>query len=344
MDETINNVNEIYTQEEIPILNAEFEEYLKESAKTEQLYSIGFFDILGFSSFVENNKTKAIMDLYQKLLDLVYQQQSSKDGESCITGVVPVPTSPDCKQSFYIAQGNGFVNAIHFSDTFIIYVNYDIKAPGFWLIDSKYEPFPLLQNEAEAIIPENFIKNHNIFNSFLQTCMEFFCHAIIAGIPLRGCISTGIATMDKYRNIYIGKPLVEAAKGEPERRSIGITYGKSFCHYHSIYNDYHIPYLAHIKNGYPSSKYLSPMALDWPRYWRSRSDFNQFDIKDCIEKINNNQSFSEYYDNAIAFSDFSEKHANWAQEINRENLTDIFDFYNRSIQWYDSIFNSKEYN
>ena len=233
--------NNTIAQEDIPIPNTEFEEYLKQSARKEQLYSIGFFDILGFSNLVENSKTNAIMDLYQKLLDLLDQQQSSKEGESCITGVVPVPTSPDCKHSFYIAQGNGFVNVIHFSDTFIIYVNYDIKAPSILLRDSKHEPFPLLQNEIGAAIPENFIRNHNIFNSFLHIFMEFFCNAIIKGIPLRGCISTGMATMDKYRNIYIGKPLVEAAKGEPERSSIGITYGKSFCRYHFIYNDYHIP-------------------------------------------------------------------------------------------------------
>lgn len=326
---------EIFAQEDIPI--PDIEEYLKKSAANEQLYSIALFDILGFSNFVEHNGTQVIMDLYQRLLDLVYQQQSSTQGESNITGVVPVPTSSDCKHSFLIAQGNGFVNVIHFSDTFIIYVNYDIKAPGYLLRDSKYEPFPLTQNEEGTAIPVNFIRNQSIFPSFLQTCMEFFCSALIAGIPLRGCISTGIATMDKYRNIYIGKPLVEAAKGETERKSIGITYGKSFCHYHSIYNDYHIPYLANIKNGYESAKYLSPMVLDWPRYWRSRSDFNQYNIEDCIKKMNYDKKFSAYYENAIAFASFSKEHANWPQEINRENLTSIFDFYDRAIEWYNTF-------
>lgn len=45
--------------------------------------------------------------------------------------------------------------------------------------------------------------------------MDFFCQSIIEGIPLRGCISTGIAMMDQYKSIYFGNPLVEAARGEP---------------------------------------------------------------------------------------------------------------------------------
>ncbi|MEE3333865.1 MAG: hypothetical protein VZR54_06255 [Ruminococcus sp.] len=323
-------------KENIPILYEEFDEYLRESAKKEQLYSIGFFDILGFSNYVEQNGTKVIMDLYQRLLDLVYSQESSKEGENRRTGAVPVPVSGDCKNSFYVAQGNGFVNVIHFSDTFLIYVNYDIIPQPFWLRDSKYEPHPLTYNEIDALLYKGFFDNPSIFPSFLQTCMEFFCSALYAGIPLRGSISTGLATMDKFRDIYIGKPLVEAAKGEPERKSIGITYGKSFCHYHSLYNDFHIPFLSHTKNGFDSVKYLSPMAVDWPRYWRTHPEFSKESIENCIMKMNHKEQFSYYYTNAIDFSKFSERHQNWSQEVNWEGITDIFDFYDRAKQWHDT--------
>ena len=321
----------------IPIPDAKFDEYLEESAKKEQLYSIGFFDILGFSNFVEQNRTQVIMDLYQRLLDLVYSQQSRREGENRRTGAVPVPASDDCKNSFYVERGNGFVNVIHFSDTFLIYVNYDIFAQSFWLRDSKYEPHPLTYNEKGALLYKNFFNKPSIYPAFLKTCMDFFCSALLAGIPLRGCISTGMATMDKFRDIYIGKPLVEAAKGEPERKSIGITYGKSFCHYHTIYNDYHIPFLNHVKGDFDSVRYLSPMAVDWPRYWRLYSDYNQYSIKDCIMKMNNNEQFSHYYTNAIEFSEFSEQHQNWSQEVNWDGITDIFDFYERTKQWYNNI-------
>ena len=321
----------------IPIPDVEFGEYLKENAKKEQLYSIGFFDILGFSNFVEQTGTKVVLDLYQRLLDLVYNQQSSREGELRRTGVVPVPDSGDCKNSFYVANGNGFINVIHFSDTFLIYVNYDIFARSFQLRDGKYETHPLVYNENGARLYKGFFDYPSIYPSFLKTCMEFFCSALAAGIPLRGCISTGIATMDKFRNIYIGKPLVEAAKGEPERKSIGITYGKSFCNYHSIYNDFHIPFFNHVKNGFESAKYLSPMAVDWPRYWRMYSDFSNDSIEYCIMRMNHDVDHSEYYTNAVEFSKFSEQHQNWSQEVNWDGITDIFDFYDRAKQWYDNV-------
>ena len=57
--------------------------------------------------------------------------------------------------------------------------------------------------------------------------MDFFCQSIIEGIPLRGCISTGIAMMDQYKSIYFGNPLVEAARGEPAQNTLGVAFGKS---------------------------------------------------------------------------------------------------------------------
>lgn len=58
--------------------------------------------------------------------------------------------------------------------------------------------------------------------------MEFFCQAIFAGIPLRGCLSTGMALMDQEKTIYFGDPIVEAARGETAQYAIGIAFGKKF--------------------------------------------------------------------------------------------------------------------
>ena len=73
----------------------------------------------------------------------------------------------------------------------------------------------MLIGEAGTQFSVDFFSNHHIYISFLQLCMDFFCQSIIEGIPLRGCISTGIAMMDQYKSIYFGNPLVEAARGEP---------------------------------------------------------------------------------------------------------------------------------
>lgn len=99
----------------------EVEEALKQIEENEQLYSIALFDILGFSNFVTNNGTEVILDLYNKLLDLINKQKSTPEGEASFAGsVVPVPTSPDWKNNALISDANGFVRVCHFSDTFII--------------------------------------------------------------------------------------------------------------------------------------------------------------------------------------------------------------------------------
>ncbi len=112
--------------------------------------------------------------------------------------------------------------------------------------------------------------------------------------------------MDPFKSIYVGYPIVEAARGETARNAMGISFGKSFNNHHPVYNDYFIPYFDAIKTD--KAKYLSPMVLDWPRYWCDNAEFKKDDLKSCIEKMNTNAQFSYYYDNAIKFYDFSNNH------------------------------------
>ncbi len=314
----------------------ELEDGLKQISSTEQVYSIALFDILGFSKFVESNGNQVILDLYNKLLDLVEKQKSTYGESDSIAGsVVPTPVSNDWKSSAFIANANGYINVCHFSDTFIIYVNYLLGKQPFWLRDTKYEPYPLLLGEIGKIQYPIIYEEHRIYLSFLQTCMDFFCQAIVAGIPLRGCVSTGLAVMDPYKSIYVGSPIVEAARGEPARNSIGISFGKSFNNHHPVYNNYFIPYFDDIKQ--EKADYLSPMVLDWARYWRETSDFKGYDLHNCINKMNKDTQFSYYYDNAIKFFEFSEKHQNWSHDIQREGIKDIIDYYQKTKEWYEKV-------
>ena len=241
------------------ISQIEMEKRLKEAGKQEQFYSIALFDILGFSNYVTTHGNQTILELYNKLLDIVYTPDISK--------AVPIRMSDDWKEGQYIANANGHVNVCHFSDTFIIYVHYLCRREAYWLATPKYEPYPLLLGEKDTPYCPIFYQEHQIYLSFLQTCMDFFCQSIIAGIPLRGCVSSGFALMDSNQSIYFGTPLVEAARGEPARKAIGISFGKSFNNHHPVYNDYFIPF------------------LDWPRYWRISPDFKDFSFANCIKKM-----------------------------------------------------------
>ncbi len=315
----------------------DLEQALKEIEKHEQLYSIALFDILGFSNYVSINETNVILELYNKLLSLIEEQKSTPDGNCSRAGsIVPVPTSSDWKNNTLVADANGFVRVCHFSDTFIIYVNHQIGKQGWWLLDRKYEPNPLLICEDSAEVYPPFYQFHTIYLSFLQTCMEFFCQAILAGIPLRGCLSTGIALMDQDKSIYFGNPIVEAARGESAQDAMGIAFGRSFNNYHPVYHDYFIPFLGHMKPDDKKTKFLSPMVLDWPRFWRNSPTYKEYSLIDCIKKMNTDSCFSKYYENAIKFVEFSEKHENWSDEINRDGMGDILDFYKRASEWYES--------
>ncbi|MDR1761069.1 MAG: hypothetical protein LBR55_01320 [Bacteroidales bacterium] len=269
---------------------SELEEHLKEISDKEQVYTIALFDILGFSNLVKENKTETILEVYQKLIDIVEIQKSTTGGESSLAGkAVPISISNDWKTSAYYFNINGFVNVGYFSDTFILYMGYNIESP--WCIpckETKKEPYPLLLGEERALFYPVIYDKHHLFLSFLQTCMEFFCQAIIAGIPLRGCVSTGLAIMNSYKSIFLGAPLVEVARGETAQNALGIAFGKSFNNSHPVYNDYFIPYLAHIKDE-SKKEVLSPMVLDWARYWRE--NFEGIDFKDCINRMNTNPHF-----------------------------------------------------
>ena len=326
---------DIFEKSENKISSSEIKEKIQEIEKEEQLYSIALFDILGFSNFVQTHGTDIVLELYQKLVDLIHKMEPGENGYVTFSGsVVPVPISPDCKHNQLVADANGYIRVGHFSDTFLIYTNYLIKRQPFWLADSYYEENPLLIMEANTKYNPLIIKEHSLYISFLQVCMEFFCEAIRAGIPLRGCVATGMAIMNKHDSIFLGEPLVEAARGEPAQNAIGIAFGRSFNNYHPIYNRYFIPYLKNIKENDIKAEFLSPMMLDWPRFWRHKYASDKPLIEDYISKMNDNPKFSKYYDNAIKFAEFSEEHENWSNEIDREGMTDIIDYYKRVKKWY----------
>ena len=323
----------------IPIDSTEsMDEALRNVEQQEQLYSIALFDILGFSNFVEKNGTQVVLELYNKLVELIHRMESHFDGITPHCGsVVPVPVCADWKLNQLVVDGNGYIHICHFSDTFIIYVNYMFEKTAWWLSDSFYEPYPLTLGELGTEYCTLFYDKHHIYVSFLQLCMEFFCEAVKAGIPLRGCVATGMAMMNKHQSVFFGRPLVEAARGEPAQNALGVAFGRSFNNYHPVYNRYFIPYLGHMKEKDKKAEFLSPMVLDWPRFWRGHPEFKELSIADCINKMNTDPAFSSYYDNAIQFASFSEQHKDWPEHIDREGVTDISEYYKRVKAWYMSV-------
>jgi hypothetical protein len=52
----------------------------------------------------------------------------------------------------------------------------------------------------------------------------------------------------------------------------------------------------------------TPLALDWPRRWR---ETREQPLCDVLKQMNTSEKYAKYYDNAIAFVKYSERHHDW---------------------------------
>lgn len=85
---------------------------------------------------------------------------------------------------------------------------------------------------------------------FYEKCMEIFIEAIKRGIPLRGAISRGAAIMNEEKMLYLGQPIVEAARAEAAQNWLGIALTRS-CQEVSVSEAWFLlPYTEHIKENY----------------------------------------------------------------------------------------------
>ncbi len=147
------------------------------------------------------------------------------------------------------------------------------------------------------------------FRSFCTTCSETLCRGIEIGLPLRGGVAVGQAIMDHSKAIYLGQPIIEAAKVEGAQSWIGASFGPSFhdpADKKSFFLDTVLPYRSHRKPG--SDSLINGSVLDWPRHWRqTRSG----PAATAVQTLNTQPEFSIYYDTTLWFVEFSEQNHDW---------------------------------
>lgn len=168
---------------------AEVKEYLRKISNEEQVYSIALFDILGFSNYVENHGNQAILELYEKLLDLVHKQESiSSENTNFAGSVVPVRISEDWKQIRYAADANGFINVCHFSDTFLIYVNYHLRKSGFWWLTQRKSHILYYWEKSELFIIQLCMINIQFICLFYRHVWNFFVKLLLRVFHCEGVL------------------------------------------------------------------------------------------------------------------------------------------------------------
>jgi hypothetical protein len=195
------------------------------------------------------------------------------------TGGIDVVPTPDG----HVAVGWLVVGNAYFSDTLL-----------FW---TDYNPMAL--------------------PSFSQLAADTFCYGLETELPLRGAIAVGEVVLDRERGVFIGQPLVEAARTERAQEWIGISFGPSFQHpefNRGFYLNTVMPYKSHYKDR--ASEYATGMTVDWPRQWR---ESRKSDPRPIIKTLDRDPGFATYYARSLAFVDFSEKHHDWFRREKRLN-------------------------
>ena len=143
----------------------------------------------------------------------------------------------------------------------------------------------------------------------LNSMSEVICRLIELGLPLRGAVSVGKVVIDKERGIYLGQPIISAARAETVQRWIGVTLSKAFDvqPYNGGFKaDVILQYDKHLK---PDSQLkVIPLVLDYPRHWRIS---RKTSLTKAVEKLNLDPQYAEYYENTISFVDHSEQNHDW---------------------------------
>ena len=187
---------------------------------------------------------------------------------------------------FCPAVGYLSVEQAYFSDTFVVWTDYDsFRIPAFF-----------------------------------EMCSELFCYSLELGIPIRGGVAVGDAHMDKEKNIFLGPSLIDAYLAESAGQWLGISCGNSFSaeQYRGPFDPRTI--LPYSKHQNPDKKYkLDGLVLDWPRLWRTTG---RPDVHEKLRLMDTEPEFHKYYSNAIAFVEESADKHNWWElqnSIMREN-------------------------
>jgi hypothetical protein len=270
--------------------------------KAQMPIMLAFFDILGTSKLIENQRTSKVYEIYQYVTELMKK----------LHGGIDIGAAPDGEDGFCAVLFHQDIHFAHFSDTFILWSRID-AGPIILTADSYRKDF------TEPFLQINFPR----FPTFLSACMNVFCEALSGGVPLRGCISIGDSIMDEENGQFVGEALTESAKGEQTQKWIGFSFGKSFFRLPCYDCRTFIPYTRHIKMGYEDT--ISQIAIDWPRYWREHK--TDIDITTILRDMNDNPEFSDYYTNALDFVEFSNNNERWWTEINIQNIknSDVLD-------------------
>ena len=265
-----------------------YDHFIEHSLTDPHGYFIAFFDILGFEERMKQFGLEGMLKKYFSLVEHVWHQNAWHE----------MFAKKGILEPFWVGDGriklHYPIGAAYASDSVLVW------ASRTWLTGSltigKHKSLDSLKK-----LPEWSWAAHPVpCDPFLDVCNELVCRSLEMELPLRGAIAMGEARINGNINLFLGKPIIDAARLEPGQKFLGVTFHNTFLE-QTIPKRYSLPFASHLKEdkgkkgekGYLSYKEMcAGTVLDWPRHWRKT---RKTDPKLVVEKLDVDANYSETY-------------------------------------------------
>lgn len=265
-------------------------------------FALCFFDVLGFENRFSKLGLGGMLQRYLELTNIVDARNEHM--------LRLFQTMEFSESAYWTAEGDAFIFSRIFgsyaSDSVLLWSNANFP-------EARYPAALNLTSEdrlQRAREPKEGWKYHPIpCDNLLDVCNEVLCHSLEIGLPLRGALALGEAVLHIDKGIFLGQPLIDAARMEAAQLLIGASFTSSFMG-QIIPPRYVLPFNTHLKS--VCEGLFAGNVLDWPRHWhKTRNE----DLRKVIQSLNTNPATSVYYENTLRLIEASEARANCFSSI-----------------------------
>lgn len=270
-------------------------------------YLVGLFDILGFEQKLASIGLTEMLGRYEILIDAVNYR---KEHEKQVFDDMNFKESP-----YWSSDGDVFIfskiHGAYASDSILLWAN------RIWPEARNKSPEDI---ERLSKDPAKGWASHPIpCDNFLDVCNDLMCCGLEIGLPLRGAVSMGEAVLDGDRNIFLGQPIVDAARLEHGQRFIGTSLCKNFTS-QTIPKRFLLQFDKHLKDGYVEQ--WGGFVLDWPRHWRKT---RHGDLSQIVKAMNDDVQHSSYYENTLDLIAYSNTFAGQFESVEETSIRSVYD-------------------
>lgn len=263
---------------------------------------VALFDILGFEKRLARLGLPEMQARYEALIHAVNYR---KEQMQRVFGDLDFEEAP-----YWTAEGDVFtfnkVYGAYASDSILLWSNR--TWPQARDIDSE-----TCQRLADN--PADGWKYHPIpCDNFLDVCNDLMCRGLEVGLPLRGAIAIGEAILEPDRNIFLGQPIVDAARLENGHHLIGTSFCVSGMN-QTIPLRYALQFDSHIKDTH--RQLWGGAMLDWPRHWRKS---RKTDLHRAIHVLDTEPECSDYYSNTLELIAYSQRYADRFESLEEMSI------------------------